>query len=81
MKLPVALTIAAYLPIACKASSSQWTLVQSPHFQVYSQSGERDGRSALLWFEQLREFFSRMTVSEGGRGLESRGPVRVIGFR
>jgi tetratricopeptide (TPR) repeat protein len=81
VKLLVALTIAVCLPVACKASSSQWTLVQSPHFQVYSQSGERDGRSALLWFEQLREFFSRMTVSEGGQGLESRGPVRVIGFR
>ncbi len=76
-----ALTIAAYLPAACKASGTQWTLVQSPHFEVYSQSGERDGRAALLWFEQLREFFSRLPVSEADRELGRHGPVRVIGFR
>ncbi len=81
MRRLAALTIAAYLSVACEASNTQWTLVQSPHFEVYSQSGERDGRAALLWFEQLREFFSRMPVSEAGRGLESHSPVRVIGFR
>ena len=73
--------MAACLPAACRASRSQWTLVQSSHFEVYSQAGERDGRSALLWFEQLREFCARMRIAQASRRSESHGPVRVIGFR
>jgi hypothetical protein len=81
VKLVAALLLAAYLPAARGASDQQWTLVRSPHFDVYSQAGERDGRSALLWFEQLRAFFVRTSAAQAGRDLESHGPVRVIGFR
>jgi hypothetical protein len=61
-------------------STAQWTLVRNSHFEIYSQTGERDGRSALLWFEQLRAFFLSQHRAQGNHNLESHGPVRVIGF-
>jgi hypothetical protein len=81
VKFVAALLLLAYLPVARGASNKQWTLVRSPHFEVYSQAGERDGRSALLWFEQLRAFFVRASAAQAGRDLETHGPVRVIGFQ
>jgi tetratricopeptide (TPR) repeat protein len=81
VKFVAALVLVAYLPLARGASNKQWTLVRSPHFEVYSQAGERDGRSALLWLEQLRAFFVRTSAAQAGPDLESHGPVRVIGFQ
>ena len=81
MKFVAALVLMANLPLARGASNKQWTLVRSPHFEVYSQAGERDGRSALLWLEQLRAFFVRTSAAQAGPDLESHRPVRVIGFQ
>lgn len=81
VKLLGAALLAMYLPVACAASNSQWTLVRSSHFEVYSQTGERDGRAALLWFEQLRTFFVQAAGVQWGGDLKTRGPVRVIGFQ
>jgi tetratricopeptide (TPR) repeat protein len=76
-----ALLLTICLPVAGGAPNSQWTLVRSSHFEVYSQSSERDGKRALLWLEQLRAFFVGLGVAQSGRDLESHGPIRVIGFR
>jgi hypothetical protein len=81
VKFVAALLLIAYLPLARGASNRQWTVVRSPHFEVYSQAGEQDGRSALLWLEQLRAFFVRGSAAQAGRDLESHGPVRVVGFQ
>ncbi len=73
---------ALLVPFACRASDSGWTLASSPHFQVYSQLGERDGQSLALTLEQLRTFF----LTSGALGvhvtLESDRdrPVRVLQF-
>jgi hypothetical protein len=75
-----ALVVGVYWPVVGTASNTEWTLVRSSHFEIYSQAGERDGRSALLWFEQLRAFFLRFGVAQAG-DLDSYGPVRVIGFQ
>jgi tetratricopeptide (TPR) repeat protein len=53
-----------------------WRLTKSPHFEIYSQADDAVARSTLLWFEQLRAFFLQQTGQ-----LDSRSPVRVIGFR
>jgi hypothetical protein len=62
------------------ASDSGWTLVSSPHFQVYSQSGERDGRSIALTLEQLRTFFVDSGALGAHGALEHDRPVRVLQF-
>lgn len=75
-----AIVLAIYWPVPGSASNTEWTLVRSAHFEVYSQRGEGDGRAALLWFEQLHAFFvppSLRPVEEE----ESEKPVRVVGFQ
>jgi hypothetical protein len=68
------------VPLGCRGSDTGWTLVRSPHFQVYSQLGEQDGRSIGLTLEQLRGFF--LTSGELGAhaALENDRPVRVLQF-
>lgn len=69
--------VAVVCACADAASESGWTLARSTHFEVYSQAGEAPARTALGWFEQLHAFFSGQMKLE----LDSRPPVRVIGFR
>lgn len=69
-------TVAMVCACARAESSSGWTLVQSKHFDIYSQAGEVSARSALMWFEQLRAIFQ-----QAGLDLDGRPAVRVIGFR
>lgn len=54
-----------------------WTVATNQHFEVYSQAGQATARSALLWFEQLREFFQQQTKLN----LDNRPAVRVVAFR
>jgi tetratricopeptide (TPR) repeat protein len=77
-----AVVLAVHLPGVCAAANSEWTLVRSPHFEVYSQAGERDGQSALLRFEQLRAFFAQVTPPHAATLLnDSSGAVRIIRFQ
>jgi tetratricopeptide (TPR) repeat protein len=78
--------IAGLLLLCCATparnlSTAHWTLVRNSHFEIYSQAGEREGRSALLWFEQLRALFLEQHGLQTGQNLNSHGPVRVIGFQ
>jgi len=57
-------------------TTTSWSLIRSPHFEIYSQSGATSARAALLWFEQLRAFFNQLGVQ-----AEQHAPLRVIGFR
>jgi tetratricopeptide (TPR) repeat protein len=57
-------------------AASDWTLVRSPHSEVYTQAGEGSARSLALLVERLHAFFSR-----AGLPLDHRPPVRVIAFR
>jgi tetratricopeptide (TPR) repeat protein len=78
MKLAATLLTLLLLPV-CAPCATQWALVRSPHFSVYSHSGQRDARSASLWFEQLRAFFIQ-AAAVAPEDLDRNGPVRVIGF-
>ncbi len=71
--LPVLL---AYVAAAGAAPPPAWNLLQSPHFEIYYQGDEGSARSTLLRFEQLRALFV-----EAGVQLDTRPPVRVMGFR
>ena len=68
------------MPLVAGTPNSQWSLIRSPHFEVFSQAGEREGRAAVLWLEQLHRFFLQ-TAPQAALDLHEHGPVRVIGFR
>ena len=75
VRTAVTLLVSA-LVAADAATPPGWHLLQSPHFEVYSQGDETGAQSTLLWFEQLRAFFVA-----AGLELDARPPVRVIGFQ
>ena len=72
----VALASVLLLPVATAAD--QWLKLTSSHFELYTTAGEKKGREALLYFEQVRDFFSRTRA--GSQPLPS-APVRIIAFR
>jgi tetratricopeptide (TPR) repeat protein len=53
-----ALFVAAALPAF--AAPATWIKVTSPHFELYTTAGERRGREAVQYFEQVREQFLRL---------------------
>src|SRR3954463_13327157 len=75
------MALAVFAPLGFGASSdSGWTLVRSPHFHVYSQLGDNDGRSIALTLEQLRTFFLTSGALGAHAALENDRPVRVLQF-
>ena len=63
--------------LALPAAAEQWTRLSTPHFELYTTAGEKSGRAAILYFEQVRSFF--LQVSPSKRASEF--PVRIIAFR
>jgi hypothetical protein len=80
VKYLAVLLLAAFVPLGCRGSDIGWTLVRSPHFHVYSQFGEHDGRSIALTLEQLRTFFLTSGALGAHAALENDRPVRVLQF-
>ena len=80
VKYVAVLVLAVFVPLGCRGSDSGWTLVRSPHFQVYSQRGERDGESIALILEQLRMFFLTSGALGAHAALDNDRPVRVLQF-
>ena len=74
-RLPAAALVAILLPAV--GSGADWTLARSAHFEIYSQEGEGEARTALQWFEQLRATVRQET----GLDVGGHNAVRVIGFR
>ena len=54
-----------------------WIRINSPHFELFTNAGERSGRRTILYFEQIRDFF-RQTAN---LGKVPSFPVRIIQFR
>jgi hypothetical protein len=75
-----ALSLAMIAPQLQGVPKSSWVLIRSSHFELYSHSGEREARAALLWLERLRAFFIQAGVEQAGANLESHGPLRVVAF-
>ncbi|MBV8570680.1 MAG: hypothetical protein JO319_08705 [Acidobacteriaceae bacterium] len=80
MKVVTVLALAMYGALSRPAPDEQWMLVRSAHFEVYSQAGEHEGRSAALWLEQLRSFFAKVLPASAEMNLEKNGPLRLIEF-
>src|SRR3984885_12155160 len=58
-------------------AAEQWIKLQTPHFELYTTAGEKKGREAILYFEQVRSFFLQSSPSK--RAPEF--PVRIVAFR
>ncbi len=72
-----ALLATLLLPQAAPAAE-HWLKLQSSHFELYTTAGEKKGREAVLYFEQVRDFFQR---TRGQAKLLPGTPVRIIAFR
>ena len=75
--LAAAALVSFLLPHAVKAAE-QWLKLQSSHFELYTTAGEKKGREAVLYFEQVRDFFQR---TRGESKAIPSTPVRIIAFR
>lgn len=71
----ILLLISLFKPSA--AASDPWIKLETPHFELYTTAGEKKGREAILYFEQVRTFFMEVTPSK--RAPEF--PVRIVAFR
>jgi hypothetical protein len=56
---------------------AQWVKLETPHFELYTTAGEKKGREAILYFEQVRSFFLQASPSKHAPEF----PVRIVAFR
>ena len=68
--------LALFLP-ASLFSAEQWVKLTTPNFELFTTAGEKKGREAVLYFEQVRSFFIKIGRSKRGSSL----PVRIVAFQ
>ena len=57
--------------------ASPWLRITSANFELYTNAGEKKGREAILYFEQVRALFDKLAKSKDTPAL----PVRIIAFQ
>ena len=78
MRLSAIFVLAGILFAQPAGAAEQWVKLTSSHFELYTTAGEKKGREALLYFEQVRDFFNRT------RSSDSPVPdvhVRIVAFQ
>jgi hypothetical protein len=65
-------------PSPASAADSQWIEIQSPHFSVISDAGERRGREVAIRFEQMRAVFGTLMVKAN---VNLPVPLQIVAFR
>src|SRR5579863_7265112 len=68
--------LVAFAPNTLTAAD-QWVKLATPHFELYTSAGEKKGREAILYFEQVRSFFLQASASKRASDF----PVRIVAFR
>ena len=58
-------------------AAPKWVRIESPHFELFTNAGERSGRRTILYFEQARDFF----LKTGNVGKVPSSLTRIILFR
>ncbi len=58
------------------ASAAPWTLVTSPHFELYTTENDKAARAGILHFEQVRNFFLQASPVKTSQDA----PARIIAF-
>jgi Flp pilus assembly protein TadD len=74
MRLSALVLLAVALPAF---GADQWVRLTTPHFELYTTAGEKSGRQAILYFEQVRSFFTQVAPVSGVTEF----PVRIIVFK
>ena len=59
------------------AAQDQWLHLTTPHFEMYTDGGEKRAREVILYFEQVRSFFVQAAPVRG----VTQFPVRIIAFK
>ena len=72
------LTLAGFLSQVAWAGEPQWVEVQSPHFSVVTDAGEKRGRETAVKFEQMRAVFGAMLAKAK---VNLPVPMQIIAFR
>jgi hypothetical protein len=72
-----ALALAAMLLPPPATAAEQWLKLKSAHFELYTCTGEKSGRDAILHFEQVRSFFLKLL---GGNDTAPGAAVRIVAF-
>lgn len=67
-------TVAAALPAG---GADEWVRLTTPHFEIYTTAGEKKGRDAILYFEQVRSFVIEITHANWDQAV----PVRIVAFK
>jgi tetratricopeptide (TPR) repeat protein len=75
--IAVSVILGTTLIPALFAASEQWIKLETPHFELYTTAGEKKGREAILYFEQVRSFFLQSSPSKHAPEF----PVRIVAFR
>src|SRR5438270_6778535 len=60
------------------ASEPQWLEIQSSHFSVITDAGERRGREVAMRFEQMRAVFGALMVKAN---VNIPVPLQIVAFR
>jgi len=60
------------------AGDAQWIEIQSPHFSVITDAGERRGKDAAVRFEQMRAVFGALMVKAN---VNLPIPLQILAFR
>lgn len=76
MKPTLQLTLVWVLLLLPLHAEGRWLRLSTPHFELLTTAGEKKGREAILYFEQVRSFFLESAPSV--RLPEF--PVRVVAF-
>ncbi len=69
-------TLALGLLLGICGFAGDWIRIQSPNFELYTTAGEKKGREAIRYFEQVHELFVRLWPG----AFTETFPARVIGF-
>jgi len=73
-----AAVLASVLTASVATAAEQWLKLTSSHFELYTTAGEKKGREAILFYEQVRDFFAR---ARANAKPVTDAPVRIIAFR
>src|SRR6266851_2563608 len=59
-----AAVLASVLTAPFATAAEQWLKLTSSHFELYTTAGEKKGREAILFFEQVRDYFVMRGITE-----------------
>jgi hypothetical protein len=60
------------------AGEPQWVEIQSPHFSVITDAGDKRGREVAMRFEQMRTVFSTLLPKAN---VNTPIPLQIVAFR